>query len=73
MRHPVTLAHVKAQSYLMYSRNLSSLILIFTENVYCTINQGLLYLDGRNSQKYLHQDQAYFYTLIMLHILTQTL
>ena len=22
--------------------------------------QGLLYLDGRNSQKYLHQDQAYF-------------
>ena len=21
---------------------------------------GLLYLDGRNSQKYLHQDQAYF-------------
>ena len=24
------------------------------------IRQGLLYLDGRNSQKYLHQDQAYF-------------
>ena len=23
-------------------------------------NQGLLYLDGRNSQKYLHQDQADF-------------
>jgi hypothetical protein len=23
-------------------------------------NQGLLDLDGRNSQKYLHQDQAYF-------------
>ena len=23
------------------------------------VNQGLLYLDGRNSQKYLHQDQAY--------------
>ena len=22
--------------------------------------QGLLYLDGSNSQKYLHQDQAYF-------------
>ena len=28
----------------------------------CTIRivQGLLYLDGRNSQKYLHQDKAYF-------------
>ena len=24
------------------------------------LNQGLLYLDGRNSQKYLHQDQADF-------------
>ena len=24
------------------------------------IRQGLLYLDGRNSQKYLHQDQADF-------------
>ena len=23
------------------------------------VSQGLLYLDGRNSQKYLHQDQAY--------------
>ena len=25
-----------------------------------SLNQGLLYLDGRNSQKYLHQDQADF-------------
>ena len=24
------------------------------------LEQGLLYLDGRNSQKYLHQTQAYF-------------
>ena len=24
------------------------------------LNQGLLYLDGRNSQKYLHQTQADF-------------
>ena len=24
------------------------------------ISQGLLYLDGRNSQKYIHQDQADF-------------
>ena len=27
---------------------------------YGSTSQGLLYLDGRNSQKYLHQDQAYF-------------
>ena len=26
----------------------------------CTVDQGLLYLDGRNSQKYLHQTQANF-------------
>ena len=41
MRHPVTLAHVKAQSYLMYSRNLSNSILNFTENVYCTISHEI--------------------------------
>ena len=35
--------------------------------------QGLLNLDGRNSQKYLHQTKADFLTLIMLHNLTQTL
>ena len=38
----------------------------------CSI-QGLLDLDGRNSQKYLHQTWAYFSTLIMLHKLTQIL
>ena len=26
----------------------------------CTLDQGLLYLDGRNSQKCLHQTQANF-------------
>ena len=35
------------------------------------IEQGLLNLDGRNSQKYLHQTEADFLTLIMLHKLTQ--
>ena len=43
MRHPVTLAHVKAQSYLMYSRNLSNSILNFTENVYCTTSHEIHY------------------------------
>ena len=37
------------------------------------LRQGLLYLDGRNSQKYLHQTQADFWTLILLHKLTQSL
>ena len=35
--------------------------------------QGLLNLDGRNCQKYLHQTKADFLTLIMLHKLTQSL
>ena len=35
--------------------------------------QGLLYLDGRNCQKHLHQTKADFLTLIMLHKLIQSL
>ena len=31
-----------------------------SQHLYYIIIQGLLYLDGRNSQKYLHQDQANF-------------
>ena len=35
--------------------------------------QGLLDLDGRNSQKYLHQTWADLLILIILHKLTQSL
>ena len=35
--------------------------------------QGLLNLDGRNSQKYLHQTWANLLTLIISHKLTQSL
>ena len=38
-----------------------------------TLGQGLLNLDGRNCQKYLHQTWAYFPTLIISHNLTQSL
>ena len=38
-----------------------------------TLGQGLLNLDGRNCQKYLHQTKADFLTLIMLYKLTQSL
>jgi hypothetical protein len=47
---------------------------LFTDyQLFYTINQGLLNLDGRNCQKYLHQTKADFLTLIMLHKLTQSL
>ena len=37
------------------------------------LGQGLLDLDGRNSQKYLHQTWADFITLIILQRLNQSL
>ena len=37
------------------------------------LHEGLLNLDGRKCQKYLHQTKADFLTLIMLHKFTQSL
>ena len=48
------------QVYDPWEASFSSRGLIFGGEDISIPEQGLLYLDGRNSQKYLHQDQAYF-------------
>ena len=44
-----------------------------SDSLFDEVLQGLLNLDGRNCQKYLHETKADFLTLIMLHKLTQSL
>ena len=57
---------------LQWGKILSEKAFLFSRAFFKAI-QGLLNLDGRNSQKYLHQTKADFLTLIMLHKLTQSL